>query len=146
AMTLGGDGCFFAEYGCRSEHIGFHRDSYAEQHEGAATSEAACLRRAAPQWRYCGSNADRPVTSVYRPTGAFRTAGAGCWIKIPSCPAHRDLEGYFYDAWGATNMATDNERDECFDRATYFWTRCGSHGDAPVTAFYRPDAASHTVS
>ncbi|KAK7483382.1 hypothetical protein BaRGS_00025322 [Batillaria attramentaria] len=120
-------------------------DTWAEQHLNAANDEEACLNRASGQWPYCGSDANKPYTSIYRPTGAFRTAGAGCWIKIPSCPAHRDLEGYFYDAWGATNMGTDNSRMECFDRAEYYWNRCGSHDDAPVTAFYRPNAAHHTV-
>ncbi|PVD31350.1 hypothetical protein C0Q70_06762 [Pomacea canaliculata] len=106
AMTVAGDGCFIAEYGCQTQNPGFHRDTWAEQHQNASHNEAACLARAAAQWASCSSHADRPITSIYRPTGHFRTAGAGCWIKIPSCPADHTLQGYFYDAWGATNLAT----------------------------------------
>ncbi|XP_025093026.1 uncharacterized protein LOC112563338 [Pomacea canaliculata] len=145
AMTVAGDGCFSAEYGCRTQNPGFHRDTWAEQHQNASHDEAACLARAAAQWTFCGSHADRPITSIYRPTGHFRTAGAGCWIKILSCPADHTLQGYFYDAWGATNLATDHDRDECLDRADRFWKQCGSHDNAPVTAFYRPSGASRTV-
>ena len=38
--------------------------------------------------------------------GAFRTGGAGCWIKIRSCPSDHSLEGFFFDAWGASNLLT----------------------------------------
>ncbi|KAK7468006.1 hypothetical protein BaRGS_00036750 [Batillaria attramentaria] len=146
AMTFATEGCYFAEYGCHgSDNPGFHRDIYAEKHQNGSTDEEGCLKRAHAQWPYCGSDPTRPYTSIFGPTGHFRTAGAGCWIKLQSCPAHRNLEGFFYDAWGATNLGTDHDKMECFDRAEYFWTRCGSQADAPVTAFYRPAAANHTV-
>ena len=70
AMTFGAKGCYFAEWGCRSEHAGYiHRDTWAELHENAANDEAACLHRAAAEWVYCGSPANRPYTSIYGPTG-----------------------------------------------------------------------------
>ncbi|XP_070203947.1 uncharacterized protein [Littorina saxatilis] len=145
AMTIGAEGCYFAEYGCRSTTPGIiHRDTYAEAHENASHSEAHCLRRASPQWIYCGSPVDRPYTSIYGPTGAFRTAGAGCWVKVRSCPAHRDQEGFFFDAWGATNRDTGSDREECYGRAQYFWAKCGSHSNSPVTAYFRPQGSSHT--
>jgi len=50
-------------------HGKIYRDTYAEQHNGAAHDEEACLGRALPQWRSCGSFTNRPVTSIYRPTG-----------------------------------------------------------------------------
>lgn len=72
AMTVGGDGCFFADYGCTTEAAGsIHRDTWAEQNQNAANDEQACLSRAAPQWQYCGAPPDRPITSIYRPTGSF---------------------------------------------------------------------------
>jgi len=72
AMTLGGDGCFFAQYPCPkhgNNHMGLIRDKWAEQHQNAAHSEQKCLSRAINQWVYCGSDQSSPVTSIYRPTG-----------------------------------------------------------------------------
>lgn len=146
AMTFSAEGCYFADWGCQTDQAGYiHRDSWAEQNANASHNEAACLNRASPQWRYCGASPNRPVTSIYGPSGALRTGGAGCWIKIPSCPANHMLEGYFFDAWGATNLNTGSDRAECFDRANFYWMTCGSHNNATVTAYYRPDGASHTV-
>ncbi|KAK7087274.1 uncharacterized protein [Littorina saxatilis] len=145
AMTFSAKGCYFAEWGCQSPHAGYiHRDGWAEQHENGANSEAACLRRASPEWVFCGSPVDRPFTSIYGPTGAFITGGPGCWIKIKSCPADRTMEGYFFDAWGDTNLHTGLDPDQCHKRAQYFWTKCGSHSNAPVTAYFRPKATSYT--
>ncbi|KAK7087268.1 uncharacterized protein [Littorina saxatilis] len=145
ATTLGAKGCYFAFYGCGHPEAGqIVHDSYSEHNENGTFDEDMCLGRAARQWRFCGSPADRPVTSIFGATGAKRTAGAGCWVKVRSCPAHRDLEGYFFDAWGATNRDTGTVEEECFDRARYYWTQCGSHSNAPVTAYFRPYATSHT--
>ena len=70
-MTFAGEGCYYAEYGygCQSNNPGFHRDVWGEQHVNAATDEEACLHRAFGQWPYCGRPVDRPVTSIYGPTG-----------------------------------------------------------------------------
>ncbi|KAK6189983.1 hypothetical protein SNE40_001939 [Patella caerulea] len=148
AMTMGGDGCFFAYYGCSSHHyhhVGFERDTWAEQNDNAANDEEKCLKRAAIQWVYCGKDRQGTVTSIYRPTGAFRTGGAGCWIKVPKCPADKTVKYYFYDRWGATNLGTDDDESECWNRASYFWRKCGSHPENPVTAFYRPTGVSKIV-
>ncbi|XP_055957950.1 uncharacterized protein LOC126824537, partial [Patella vulgata] len=148
AMTMGGDGCFFAYYGCSNHHynyIGFERDTWAEQNDNAANDEEKCLRRAANQWVYCGKDRQGTVTSIYRPTGALRTGGAGCWIKVKNCPADKTVKYYFYDSWGATNLGTDGDESECRNRAGYFWRKCGSHPEHPVTAFYRPTGVSKTV-
>lgn len=72
AMTLGGVGCYFAQYGCPKHgihHVGFIRDVWAEAHQNAANDEKACLSRALSQWRYCGSSLTSPIVSIYRPTG-----------------------------------------------------------------------------
>ncbi|KAK7087271.1 uncharacterized protein [Littorina saxatilis] len=145
AMTFSKKGCYFATWGCGHQAPGFLRDSYAESKLNATRVEANCLSRAAGQWAWCGHSPQRPYTSVFGPTGAFRTAGAGCWVKVRSCPAHRDLEGYFFDAWGATNRDTGTEKEECFQRAGDYWAQCGSHSNAPVTAYFRPDGSSHTA-
>ncbi|KAK3585346.1 hypothetical protein CHS0354_004616 [Potamilus streckersoni] len=72
AMTLGGDGCFFADYGCpahgSSNRGQIYRDTYAEQHLNASTNEEACLSRAYNQWQYCGGSDKYPITSIFRPT------------------------------------------------------------------------------
>ncbi|KAK7087264.1 uncharacterized protein [Littorina saxatilis] len=146
AMTFAARGCYFADYGCRPAVAGrIIHDYFSERAENGTVNEKNCLGRAARQWRHCGSPADRPITSIFGSTGAKRTAGAGCWVKVRSCPAHCDLEGYFFDAWGATNRETGTVEEECFDRARYYWTHCGSHSNAPVTAYFRPHATSHTV-
>ncbi|WAR31488.1 hypothetical protein MAR_034030, partial [Mya arenaria] len=82
------------------------RDVYAEQHLGAATDEEACLRRSIAEWRYFGSSANHPVTSIFRPTGAVSTAGAGCWIHVQNCSHVTGNHTMFYDAWGAANLNT----------------------------------------
>lgn len=81
ATKISGDGCFMAEWGCplhrgpadghvlTTGHI--YRDTYAEQHLNASYNEEKCLSRAIAQWRYCGSNSNHPITSIYRPTGRF---------------------------------------------------------------------------
>ncbi|ESO97359.1 hypothetical protein LOTGIDRAFT_231552 [Lottia gigantea] len=148
AMTIGGDGCFFAAYGCpkhNDNRVGFMRDTYAEQHDGGDTNEEACLKRAAGQWAWCGKDRDKPYTSIFRPTGAVRTGGAGCWIKVTKCPADSKIKYYFYDAWGATNMGSDDDANECFARAGFYWRKCGSDNNYPVTAYYRPTGAQKTV-
>lgn len=154
ATTIVGDGCFYAWYGC-PKHGGpadghivpgkFSRDSWAEQHYNASHNEEACLKRALSTWEYCGSNKNHPVTSVYRPTGAKRTAGGGCWIKISKCPKHIYQQLSFYDAWAASNLHADDDMQICFYRATYYWDYCGSDPGSPVTAEYRPKGATHTV-
>ena len=71
-MTLGGDGCYFAQYGCPKHgihRVGFIRDVWAEAHQNAANDEQACLSRALSQWIYCGSSLSSPIVSIYRPTG-----------------------------------------------------------------------------
>ncbi|XP_033748256.1 uncharacterized protein LOC117333194 isoform X2 [Pecten maximus] len=151
AMTLGGFGCYFAQYGCpkhNTYHVGFIRDTWAEQHQNAGHDEKACLSRAVAEWRYCGSDSTYPLTSIYLPTGKRVTAAGGCWIYVTKCPGDptvnipRDL---FYDAWGASNVGSDQDLIACLQRADDFWLRCGRHADSPVTAFYRPDAMSRTV-
>lgn len=79
ATSLSGDGCFMADWGCplhkgpADGHVvttgSIYRDVYAEQHDGAAVDQEACLNRAVNQWRYCGSHSNHPITSIYRPTG-----------------------------------------------------------------------------
>ncbi|XP_053396026.1 uncharacterized protein LOC128556126 [Mercenaria mercenaria] len=154
ATRLAGDGCFMAFYGCPKHggpadghvlHTGkINRDYFAEQHQNAAHDEDKCLTRAVAQWRYCGSSRNHPITSIYRPTGAIRTAGAGCWIHVQHCPKVPDTKPMFYDAWGAANYLTDDVEYTCFNQAEYYWTKCGSDVRYPVTAFYRPSAASKT--
>ena len=69
-MTFGAKGCYFADWGCRTAHAGYiHRDTWAEEHVNASNDEAVCLARAASEWVYCGSPKDRPITSIYGPTG-----------------------------------------------------------------------------
>ncbi|XP_052790405.1 uncharacterized protein LOC128224561 [Mya arenaria] len=154
ATTLAGDGCYMAMYGC-PQHGGpadghavatgkIYRDGYAEQHQGAATDEGACLSRSIAQWRYCGSYANHPITSIFRPTGAVRTAGAGCWIHVQSCNHVTGNHTMFYDAWGAANLHTDENESACLHQARYYWQQCGSHPAHPVTAFYRPSTHSRT--
>ncbi|XP_076473023.1 uncharacterized protein LOC143302302 [Babylonia areolata] len=146
AMTFSAQGCYFAGWGCRTPSAGsIVHDKWAEQHRNASTDQEACLARAHAEWVYCGSRLDSAFTSVFGPTGAFRTAGGGCWIQIPSCPANPALQGFFFDAWGDSNRMTGTYQDECYDRASYYWSECGSHDDAPVTAFFRPIASKFTM-
>ncbi|XP_071134151.1 uncharacterized protein [Mytilus edulis] len=147
AMTLGGDGCYFATYGCprvKSMASGFIRDSWAEQHVNGAHDESACLSRALPQWRYCGSDPAYPLASIYKPTGHIRVAGKGCWIKPEKCPADNSLNHMFYDGFGAANLMTDDDIESCFSRAEYFWRQCGSHLEYKVTAYFRPVGKRHS--
>ncbi|XP_052790467.1 uncharacterized protein LOC128224591 [Mya arenaria] len=154
ATTFAGDGCFMALYDC-PKYGGpadghaiatgrVFRDVYAEQHLGAATDEEACLRRSIAEWRYFGSSANHPVTSIFRPTGAVSTAGAGCWIHVQNCSHVTGNHTMFYDAWGAANLNTDENESACLQQARYYWQQCGSHPSDPVTAFYRPSTHSHT--
>ncbi|XP_052088855.1 uncharacterized protein LOC127725717 isoform X2 [Mytilus californianus] len=146
AMTLGGDGCYFATYGCprvKSMASGFFRDSWAEQHVNGAHDESACLSRALPQWRYCGSDPAFPMASIYKPTGHIKVAGKGCWIKPEKCPADNSLNHMFYDGFGGANLMTDDDIDSCFSRAEYFWRQCGSHTEYKVTAYFRPAGKRH---
>ncbi|XP_060064703.1 uncharacterized protein LOC132545051 [Ylistrum balloti] len=151
AMTLGGFGCYFAQFGCpkyHNYHVGFVRDKWAEQHQNAAHDEHKCLSRALAEWKYCGSDPTYPYTSIYLPTGRRVTAGGGCWIYITNCPADPSVNtphDLFYDAWGASNTGSDQSIIACFQRADDYWIQCGRHKDAPVTAFYRPEANSRTV-
>ncbi|KAH3692090.1 hypothetical protein DPMN_193901 [Dreissena polymorpha] len=153
AMTLAGDGCFMSRYGCPN-HGGpadghllttgiIYRDTYAESH-GGANSEESCLSRAHGTWTYCGSFANHPVTSIYRPTGALRTSGAGCWIHAQQCDMIPKPRSMFYDAWGAANLHTDDVEDVCLHQAVYYWKKCGSKTAYPVTAYFRPTTASRT--
>ncbi|XP_048247750.1 uncharacterized protein LOC124120284 [Haliotis rufescens] len=148
AMTMAGKHCYFADYGCPTHGTPspgrLEVDGYGETH-GALTEEEKCLGRAPGQFEYCGSDPAHPYTSIYGPTGGIRHAGGGCWVKISSCPSENKLTGFFYDAWGATNLDTDHERNECLARADYFWQHCGSNRDLPVTAYYKPRAVSKTV-
>ncbi|CAC5376561.1 unnamed protein product [Mytilus coruscus] len=80
AMTLGGDDCYFAWYGCPK--LGEASRGRFQVDKNCAKDEATCLSRAVAQWRYCGSNPSFPVFSIYSPTGQYRAVGAGCWIKI----------------------------------------------------------------
>ncbi|CAG2195127.1 unnamed protein product [Mytilus edulis] len=147
AMTLGGDGCYFATYGCprvKSMASGFIRDAWAEQHVNGAHEESACLSRALPQWRYCGSDPAFPLASIYKPTGHIKVAGAGCWIKAQKCPADNSLKHMFYDSFGATYLLTDDDIESCFSRAEYFWRKCGSHSEYKVTAYFRPAGKSQS--
>ncbi|XP_046360205.2 uncharacterized protein LOC124137802 [Haliotis rufescens] len=147
AMTIAGSGCYNAFEQCPKHYAppGLHHDVYAEQAQNASTDVEGCLSRARAQWAYCGSYRQYPVTSIFLPTGTVRTAGGGCWIKISSCPADKQLKPFFYDAWGATNIGSDDLDDNCFERATYFWQHCGSHRNLPVTAYFRPQATERTV-
>ncbi|XP_046575811.1 uncharacterized protein LOC124283828 [Haliotis rubra] len=147
AMTIAGSGCYNAFEQCPKHyaHPGIHHDNYAEQAQNASSDVEGCLSRARSIWTYCGSYPQYPVSSIFMPTGTVRNAGAGCWIKISSCPADKQLKPFFYDAWGATNIGSDDLGDNCFERATYFWQRCGSHRNLPVTAYFRPDATQRTV-
>lgn len=78
-MTLAGDGCFAASYGC-PKHGGpadghalangkLERAVWVEQHVDGARNETQCLTFALRQWRYCGSSPNHPFTFIYRPTG-----------------------------------------------------------------------------
>ncbi|XP_063404586.1 uncharacterized protein LOC134688049 [Mytilus trossulus] len=145
AMTLGGNGCYFATYGCprvKSMASGFIRDAWAEQHVNGAHDESACLSRALPQWRYCGNDPAFPLASIYKPTGQIKVAGAGCWIKTQKCPTDNSLQHMFYDSFGATYLRTDDDIESCFSRAEYFWRKCGSHPEYKVTAYFRPAGKS----
>ncbi|XP_045203138.2 uncharacterized protein LOC123556462 [Mercenaria mercenaria] len=152
ATRLVGDGCYMAMYGCPKHggpadghilHTGkIYRDIYAEQHQNATHDEEKCLSRAIAQWTYCGSPRNHPVTSIYRPTGAVRTAGAGCWIHVQHCPKVPDTKPMFYDSWGEANYQTDGLEYACLHQAEYYWTSCGSDFRYPVTAFYRPSTVS----
>lgn len=64
-MTLGGDDCYFAWYGCPK----LGQASRGRFDRNGAKDEATCLSRAIAQWRYCGSNPSFPVVSIYSPTG-----------------------------------------------------------------------------
>ncbi|KAL4218344.1 hypothetical protein ACF0H5_023081 [Mactra antiquata] len=154
ATTFAGDGCFIAEYGC-PQHGGpadghaitagkIYRDVTAEQQYNASTNETNCLSQALTRWKYCGSSPNHPVTMIYRPTGAIRTAGAGCWIHTDVCPSRPEYKSMFYDAWGSTNRHTDSIQTACLNQAEYYWHLCGSDKDSPVTAYYRPTTASKT--
>ncbi|KAL4218343.1 hypothetical protein ACF0H5_023080 [Mactra antiquata] len=154
ATTFAGDGCFIAEYGCPN-HGGpadghaittgkIYRDETAEKQYNASTNETNCLSQALTRWKYCGSSPNHPVTMIYRPTGAIRTAGAGCWIHTDVCPSHPEYVSMFYDAWGSTNRNTDSIQSACLNQAEYYWHLCGSDKDSPVTAYYRPTTASKT--
>ncbi|XP_067672286.1 uncharacterized protein [Haliotis asinina] len=147
AMTVAGSGCFMAFEQCPKHPArpGLHHDVYAERTQNASTNIDGCLSRARAQWAYCGADRRYPVTSLFLPTGAVRSAGAGCWIKISSCPADKHLKPFFYDAWGASNIGSDGLEDECFERATFFWQHCGSHRNFPVTAYFRPLATHKRV-
>ncbi|XP_063448979.1 uncharacterized protein LOC134728334 [Mytilus trossulus] len=145
AMTVGGEGCFFAWYGC--PRVGLYRsrierDNWAERHVNGAYDEKACLNRAFPQWRYCGLNTSYPVVSIFKPTGHFKVSGGGCYIKPDKCPGNSSLERMFYDGDGAANYGTDDMMESCFERAEYFWKQCGSDLRYPVTAFFRPEGKS----
>ncbi|XP_061184339.1 uncharacterized protein LOC133192335 [Saccostrea echinata] len=151
AMTLGGNqGCFFAEYGCpdHNYHVPktgiIHHDAYAERERNGSNVQQNCLSRALAQYRYCGSHADYPYTSIFLPTGKTVTAGAGCWIQMDACAADSSIHTSFYDALGASNAGSDISTETCFARAKYYWYRCGSRHENPVTAFYRPVARSYT--
>ncbi|KAL3858274.1 hypothetical protein ACJMK2_012870 [Sinanodonta woodiana] len=148
AMTVGGDGCFVADYGCPahgSSNSGrIYRDTNAEQQLNASTNEEACLSRAYSLWLDCGSNDKYPVTSIFRPTGRIRTAGGGCWIHVPHCPAHTEVKTMFFDASGAARIHSDAWIFTCLSQAEYYWKYCGSHREYPVTAYYRPSAMSTT--
>lgn len=151
AMTVGGhEGCYFAEYGCPDHShslpkVGLiHHDAYAEHSLNALHNEHNCLSRAFPQYRYCGSHVDYPYTSIFLPTGKTTTAGGGCWIQMDACVADSSIQLSFYDALGQTSSGSDNSQEICFNRAAYYWYHCGSHNTYPVTAFFRPQAASAT--
>ena len=90
-MALGGDGCYFAQYGCPKHgihRVGFIRDVWAEAHQNAANDEQACLSRALPEWIYCGSSLSSPIVSVYRPTGNI--------LHIPVASIYRPTGNIFY--------------------------------------------------
>ncbi|XP_052072859.1 uncharacterized protein LOC127710942 [Mytilus californianus] len=145
AMTVGGEGCFFAWYGC--PRVGLYRtrierDNWAERHVNGAYDEQACLNRARPQWNYCGHNTSYPVVNIFKPTGHFKVSGGGCYIKPDKCPGNTDLDHMFYDSDGAANNGTDDIMESCFERAEFFWKQCGSDLRYPVTAFFRPEGKS----
>ncbi|CAG2228783.1 unnamed protein product [Mytilus edulis] len=141
AMTLGGDDCYFAWYGCPK----LGQASRGRFDRNGAKDEATCLSRAIAQWRYCGSNPSFPVVSIYSPTGHYRAVGAGCWIKMNKCSNRKTRrKTYFYDGEGATNFGTDFIRESCFSRAEYFWRLCGSNPQNKVTASFRPLAEERT--
>ncbi|KAL4224002.1 hypothetical protein ACF0H5_017459 [Mactra antiquata] len=154
ATTIAGDGCFAAYYGCPN-HGGpadgrklstgtLDRQEWVEQHANGAHNESACLAYALKQWVYCGSSRNHPWTFIYRPTGAYVTAGAGCWIHVQKCPSNSEYKSMFYDAWGATNYNTDDDESMCLHQSEYYWTLCGSDQRYPVTAYYRPTTARKT--
>ncbi|XP_052072925.1 uncharacterized protein LOC127711025 isoform X1 [Mytilus californianus] len=147
AMTLGGGGCYFARYHCPRtgwNATGFFEDKYADQKLNGAHDESVCLSRANAQWKWCGSSQLYPLVSIFKPTGHFRAAGAGCWIKHEKCPADATLKHMFYDGFGATNLQTDDNMDSCLSRAEYFWHHCGNHPEYKVTAYFRPRSVSAT--
>ncbi|XP_060569895.1 uncharacterized protein LOC132728289 [Ruditapes philippinarum] len=148
AATLGGSGCMRATYGCPKHGgpIGVHGNTTlgAYQNDNGFHSEKSCLGHALGYWRYCGSNPKYPITYIYLPTGAKRTAGGGCWITVKHCPAHPNTKVTFYDAFGSTNFQTDYSEFACHNQAEYYWDYCGSDAKYPVKATYRPTTASKT--
>lgn len=151
ATTLGGDGCMTAMYGCPKHggpvdgHANMTFGKYQRDYNGERShDEEGCLAHAVNIWRYCGSSPNYPITNVYLPTGAKRTAGGGCWISLESCPKHTHVKKLFYDSFGATNYQTDTSEFACLYQAAYYWFYCGANATYPVTATYRPTTASKT--
>ncbi|XP_060569894.1 uncharacterized protein LOC132728288 [Ruditapes philippinarum] len=150
-VTIRGEGCVEAWYGCPKHggpadgHVNLtHGRYFHDNYKPAQTSEKICLERAVQIWRYCGSSTNYPITTVYLPTGAKRTAGGGCWITTESCPKHPQQSNIFYDADGATYYNTDESEFPCLHRAEYYWHNCGSDPNYPVTATFRPSTHSQT--
>ena len=75
-MTFAAEGCYFADYDkvCHSGRPGFYRDTWGEQNMNTSTDELACLNRAVAFWHQCGYRSQKPVTSIYGPTGKLATS------------------------------------------------------------------------
>ncbi|XP_053376465.1 uncharacterized protein LOC128547521 [Mercenaria mercenaria] len=150
AATLGGTGCMTALYGCPNHggpadgHANTTYGKYQHDYGKYSQDEKGCLANARNIWHWCGSSPNYPVTNIYLPTGAKRTAGAGCWITLDHCPAHTRIKTTFYDAIGSTNYQTDDSEFACINRAEYYWHYCGSTPKYPVTATFRPTTVSRT--
>ncbi|XP_053375483.1 uncharacterized protein LOC128547283 [Mercenaria mercenaria] len=148
--TIGGEGCVAAWYGCPKHggpadgHLNTTNGRYFHDGSQRTPGQEGCLRRSLDIWRWCGASSNYPVTSIYLPTGAKRTAGGGCWIALEKCPAHTRTPRFFYDISGATYYQTDSSEFACLHRAEYYWHHCGSNPKYPVTATYRPTTASKT--
>lgn len=84
---------------CLPDKPVYIRDTWGEKKAGAET-EVGCLLRAKSVYEYCGSDPYHPLTAIFRPTGAFATVEAGCFLtKSKSLRLIRKMLRKSVDAW-----------------------------------------------